>query len=318
MSRLSDRLRAVRTTRASFHASRATPPASNARPTLHHTSTHTHTQSHEMNEVHVAPTAPEPPKRTAHRIGTHKSADPSFCESRVCGHCCHGKQETAGFETARDDMQRPCSSSGPWNQRCARGIGCAQQEVQCEPRVQRYAWALYPRRLYWHTGSPLSTVSDSIVASISACHADDPGSIPGRRAFLHSFLSLGRGSRCARCARCARCMPLYAAVCRCMPLYAAVPAVCRCVAVCRCTRMMLLSCASYDAAQRGVGAGEAFGHGAPADCAAACSFLRLQLCSALAVCKTDGAALAQRESSKTKKLSDRELNPGRPRDRRKY
>ena len=32
--------------------------------------------------------------------------------------------------------------------------------------------------------SPFSTVSDSIVASISACHADDPGSIPGRRAFF--------------------------------------------------------------------------------------------------------------------------------------
>ena len=29
------------------------------------------------------------------------------------------------------------------------------------------------------TASPASTVSDSIVASISACHAEDPGSIPG-------------------------------------------------------------------------------------------------------------------------------------------
>ena len=28
---------------------------------------------------------------------------------------------------------------------------------------------------------------DSIVVSISACHADDPGSIPGRGAFFHYY-----------------------------------------------------------------------------------------------------------------------------------
>ena len=32
-------------------------------------------------------------------------------------------------------------------------------------------------------GSTFSTVRDSIVVSISACHADDPGSIPGRGVF---------------------------------------------------------------------------------------------------------------------------------------
>ena len=84
------------------------------------------------------------------------------------------------------------------------------------------------------TASPASTVSDSIVASISACHADDPGSIPGRRAFLHSFLSLGRRSRCARYPRCARCVPLCAAVCRCVPLCGCVPAVPAVPACCCC------------------------------------------------------------------------------------
>ena len=29
-----------------------------------------------------------------------------------------------------------------------------------------------------------SSIRDSIVVSISACHADDPGSIPGRGVFL--------------------------------------------------------------------------------------------------------------------------------------
>ena len=31
---------------------------------------------------------------------------------------------------------------------------------------------------------PRVTIRDSIVVSISACHADDPGSIPGRGVFL--------------------------------------------------------------------------------------------------------------------------------------
>ena len=31
---------------------------------------------------------------------------------------------------------------------------------------------------------PLSKIRDSIVVSISACHADDPGSIPGRGVFV--------------------------------------------------------------------------------------------------------------------------------------
>ena len=33
-------------------------------------------------------------------------------------------------------------------------------------------------------------ILDSIVVSISACHADDPGSIPGRGVFCPTFLAL--------------------------------------------------------------------------------------------------------------------------------
>ena len=35
-----------------------------------------------------------------------------------------------------------------------------------------------------HFGIKNATIRDSIVVSISACHADDPGSIPGRGVVL--------------------------------------------------------------------------------------------------------------------------------------
>ena len=46
-----------------------------------------------------------------------------------------------------------------------------------------------------------SQIRDSIVVSISACHADDPGSIPGRGVLLcgKSGAAVGEGEKAAPC-----------------------------------------------------------------------------------------------------------------------
>ena len=50
-----------------------------------------------------------------------------------------------------------------------------------------FARRISDRLVVGEVGGVMSDFRDSIVVSISACHADDPGSIPGRGAFLWSF-----------------------------------------------------------------------------------------------------------------------------------
>ena len=52
--------------------------------------------------------------------------------------------------------------------------------MELEQDANRKSWRT---ELDINTALEQSSIRDSIVVSISACHADDPGSIPGRGAF---------------------------------------------------------------------------------------------------------------------------------------
>ena len=59
-------------------------------------------------------------------------------------------------------------------------------------RVSGLLWEFYriERRCDEAFYRHVTAIRDSIVVSISACHADDPGSIPGRGDFALTFLRI--------------------------------------------------------------------------------------------------------------------------------
>jgi hypothetical protein len=103
----------------------------------------------------------------------------------ACGSDCCGNLAIAAASAGRALRTKRVAAR---TSASARGLACSGLRArECGPKVlscRRLAGAA--TRLNIHAPPP-SWISSSIVVSISACHADDPGSNPGSRARL--FLS---------------------------------------------------------------------------------------------------------------------------------